>query len=76
MVGKNVEAEKQSGKIGGQEDMEEVWQRVVVVSSKGVGSGQRMLPGSVVWCESGLRRMKSVTVKGVGQNLNERALDE
>ena len=62
MVSKDVEAEKEGGKVGGQEDVEEIRQRVVVVSGEGVGSWQRVLPSSVVWCESGVGRMQSETV--------------
>lgn len=76
MIGKNVEAKEEGGKIGGQEDMEEVRPRMVVVSGERVRSGQCMLPSRVVWCESGGWGMKSVTVQGVGQNLDERALNE
>lgn len=39
MIGKNVEAKEEGGKIGGQEDMEEVRHWVVVVSGEGVRGG-------------------------------------
>lgn len=65
-----MEAEKEGGNVGGQEDVEQVRQRVVVVSGEGVGCWQRVLPGSMVWREIGVWRMKSMTVKGVGQNLD------
>lgn len=56
--------------------MEEIRQRMIVVGGERVGSWQSMLPSRVVWCKSGVRRMESVAVKGVRQNLDQRALDE
>ena len=52
-----MEAEKKGGKVGGEEDVEEVGKRVVVVSGEGVGGWKGVLPSGVVGCERGVRRV-------------------
>ncbi len=66
-----MEAEKQGGQIGWQENVENVSQRMIVVCNKSVGCGDGMLPARVVTCERRVGMMKKIAMEDIAEDLNK-----
>ena len=69
MVGEEVEAEDDGGEVGGEEDVDEIGDRVVVVGDQGVRGCNRVLPGHMQFIERGGRVVDGIAVENVGEHL-------
>ena len=69
VVGEQVEAEQHGGDVGGEEDVDEVGEGVVVVGDQRVGRRHGMLPAAVHVVQPRRRGVQGVAMQKVSQDL-------